>query len=326
MVRLDRPGLPADGVRPGADYRYGEVTPWEGAIVSRIRLAVIAVVLTLAACSAGGAAPAGTSAVSSSTGAGRDGAVGVVPRRDHVVVVVMENHSYSDVIGRASAPYINGLAAQGVSFSHASGVAHPSEPNYLALFSGSPQGVTDDSCPHTFSAASLGAELIAAGDTFVGYSESMPSDGYTGCTSGNYARKHNPWVNFPTVGASANLGFDRFPTNYAMLPTVSFVVPNLCNDMHDCPAATGDTWLHNHIDTYVQWAKTHNSILVLTWDEDDSGHNNNIPTVVVGAGVKTGTVAEHINHYSVLRTLEDMYHLPYAGNSASAAPITDIWR
>ncbi len=60
--------------------------------------------------------------------------------------------------------------------------------------------------------------------------------------------------------------------------------------------------------------------------KDDSGHNNNIPTVIVGAGVKTGTFTEHINHYSVLRTLEDMYHLPYAGNSASAAPITDIWQ
>ncbi len=168
----------------------------------------------------------------------------------------MENHSYSDIIGRASAPYINGLAAQGASFSHSSGVAHPSEPNYLALFSGSPQGVTDDSCPHTFSAASLGEELITAGDTFAGYSESMPSNGYTGCTSDDYARKHNPWVNFPKAGASANLGFSRFPTNYSTLPTVSFVVPNLCNDMHDCPAATGDTWLHNNIDTYMQWAKT----------------------------------------------------------------------
>ncbi|CAO5251014.1 Phosphatidylinositol-3-phosphatase [Frankia sp. AgKG'84/4] len=257
---------------------------------------------------------------------GTGNAAGGVPARDHVVVVVMENHSYSQIIGSSSAPYLNSLAGQGASFNHSSGVTHPSEPNYLALFSGSTQGITDDSCPHTFSTANLGQELIGAARTFTGYSESMPSDGYTGCTSGNYARKHNPWVNFSNVPSADNLRFSRFPTNYATLPTVSFVVPNQCNDMHNCSIATGDTWLKNNIDAYAQWAKTHNSILVLTFDEDDSGHSNNIPTIIVGSGVKTGTFTETINHYNVLRTIEDMYALPYAGNSATATPITDIWQ
>jgi hypothetical protein len=249
-----------------------------------------------------------------------------VPLRDHVVVVVMENHARSQIIGSSSAPYINSIASQGANFSQSFGVTHPSQPNYLALFSGSTQGTTSDSCPHTFSTANLGQELVAAGRTFTGYSESMPSDGYTGCTSGTYARKHNPWVNFTNVSASANLRFSRFPTNFTTLPSVSFVVPNLCDDMHDCSISTGDTWLKNNIDPYAQWAKTHNSVLVLTFDEDDSSHTNNIPTVIVGAGVKTGTFTETINHYNVLRTLEDMYGLPYAGNSATAAPIIDIWQ
>jgi phosphatidylinositol-3-phosphatase len=248
-----------------------------------------------------------------------------VPRPDHVVVVVMENHSNTDVIGNSAAPYINQLAATGANFSQSYAITHPSQPNYLALFSGSQQAVTDNSCPHSFSAANLGSELIANNLSFNGYSESMPYDGYTGCTSGTYARKHSPWVNFTNIPASSNLTLDAFPTDYSQLPTVSFVTPNLDNDMHDGTVAQGDTWLKTHFDSYVQWAKTHNSLLVLTFDEDDNSAGNRIPTIFVGASVTPGTYSEHIDHYDVLRTLEDAYDLPYAGASASATPITDIW-
>jgi phospholipase C len=249
-----------------------------------------------------------------------------VPRPDHVVVVVMENHSYNEIIGSSSAPYINSLANGGAKFSQSFAVTHPSEPNYLALFSGSTQGLTDDSCPHTYSTGNLGQQLIAAGDTFVGYSESMPSDGYTDCTSGRYARKHNPWVNFTNVPASSNLRFSRFPTNYTTLPTVSFVVPNLCNDKHDSSISTGDTWLKNNIDAYAQWAKTHNSLLIITFDEDDSSQSNQIPTLFYGQHVKVGSYSEHITHYNVLRTVEDAYTLPCVANSCTATPITDTWQ
>jgi hypothetical protein len=252
-------------------------------------------------------------------------AAGGVPRPDHIVVVVMENHSNTEVIGSSSAPYINSLAATGANFSQSYAITHPSEPNYLALFSGSTQGVTDDSCPHTFSGANLGSELIANGLTFAGYSESMPYDGYTGCSSGSYARKHNPWVNFTNVPASANLTMDAFPSDYSQLPTVSVVVPNQDNDMHDGTVAQGDSWLQQHLDGYVQWAKTHNSLMVLTFDEDDNSAGNRIPTVFVGASVTPGLYSETIDHYDVLRTLEDAYELPYAGASASATPISDVW-
>jgi phosphatidylinositol-3-phosphatase len=250
-----------------------------------------------------------------------------VPQPDHVVVVIMENHSYNEIIGGSSAPYIKSLSQSGANFTQSFAVTHPSEPNYLALFSGSTQGLTDDSCPHTYSGANLGQELIAAGRTFVGYSESMPSDGYTGCTKGRYARKHNPWVNFTNVPASSNLVFENhWPTDYGTLPSVSFVVPNLCDDMHDCSISTGDTWVNNHLDGYVQWAKTHNSLLVLTFDEDDSSQSNQIPTVFVGQHVRASNFSEHIDHYTVLRTLEDAFGLPYAGESANATPITDVWQ
>ncbi|MBO0871737.1 MAG: acid phosphatase, partial [Micromonosporaceae bacterium] len=107
-----------------------------------------------------------------------------LPRPDHVVILIDENHSYNQINGRATAPYLNSLGNTGAKFTMSFGMAHPSEPNYLALFSGSTQGLSDDSCPHTYSGANLGSELIAAGLSFTGYSETMPSDGYTGCTSG----------------------------------------------------------------------------------------------------------------------------------------------
>ena len=255
-------------------------------------------------------------------------AAGGVPRYDHVVVVMEENHSYDEIIGSSSAPYINNtLAAGGALFTQSFAIEHPSEPNYLDLFSGSNQGVTDDSCPHTFSTANEGAQLIAAGDTFAGYSEGLPSAGSTVCTSGAYARKHVPWVNFSNVPAADNLPFTSFPSsaNYASLPTVSWVIPNLNDDMHDGTIAQGDTWLHTNLDAYAQWAKTHNSLLIVTWDEDDSSMSNQIPTVFYGANVKQGSYSETINHYNVLRTIEDMYGLPYAGAAASATPITDVF-
>lgn len=294
--------------------------------------------LTCAAAAA--AAVAGCSGGSRQTGAGQRlgksvkpaAAAGVtaatiaaLPRPAHVVVVIEENKSYSQVIGSSSAPYINGLAGRGALFTNSAAVAHPSEPNYLALFSGSTQGITDDSCPHSFTVANLGSEAIAAHLTFAGYSESMPSTGYTGCTSGEYARKHNPWSDFSNVPTADNLTFASFPTDYTKLPAISFVVPNLLDDMHDGTIAQGDTWLSKNLNGYAQWASSNNSLLVLTWDENDGSTGNQIATVIAGAGVKPGKYPESITHYSVLRTIEDMYGLPHAGASTTAAPITDIF-
>jgi len=250
-----------------------------------------------------------------------------IPRFDHVVVVVMENHSYADIIGNTSdAPWINALATYGAKFSSSFAIEHPSEPNYLDLFSGSNQGVTDDSCPHTFSnVANLGRQLIDAGFTFVGYSEDLPAAKPKTCTSGNYARKHNPWVNFNDVPAASNQSFAAFPSDFSYLPTVSFVVPNLCNDMHNCSIATGDAWLQAYIDPYAQWARTHNSLLVLTWDEDDYSQSNQIPTLFAGTLVIPGDYAEMIDHYTVLATLEAIYGLPPIAGAATRTAIADVW-
>ncbi|WP_245180963.1 alkaline phosphatase family protein [Streptomyces montanisoli] len=251
-----------------------------------------------------------------------------VPTPDHVVVVVMENHADGQIIGSSSAPYINSLKSGGAYLSSSYAVTHPSQPNYFALFSGSTQGITDDSCysPGFTSAANLGSELAAAGQSFASYNESLPSQGSTVCSSGEYARKHNPWFGFTNVPTSTAHTFKQFPTDYTRLPKVSFVIPNLCDDMHDCSVSKGDTWLKDNLGPYAAWARTHNSLLVLTFDEDDSHSGNRIPTLFYGQPVTVGSSSStRYTHYSVLRTLEDMYGTGHAGRSADAADITGIW-
>jgi acid phosphatase len=247
-----------------------------------------------------------------------------VPSFDHIVLVMFENKSVSQ-INSSSAPYFTSLAAQGAKFSQSYGITHPSQPNYLALFSGSTQGVTNDDCPKTFGADNLGAQLLAAGHTFRGYSEAMPSTGYTGCVSGTYQRKHNSWVDFTNVPSARNLPLTSFPTDYSTLSGVSFVTPDMCNDMHDCSVGTGDTWLRSHLDSYAQWAKTHNSLLIVTFDEDNFLSLNHIYTAFVGAHVTPGTYSEQINHYTVLRTIEAAHGLPGINNAATVNPILDVW-
>ena len=253
-----------------------------------------------------------------------------LPRPDHVVVVMEENHAYSEIIGATDAPYFNALAQQGASFTNAHAITHPSEPNYLALFSGSTQGLTSDACPMSYSGANLASELLAAKYSFGGYAEDLPSVGFTGCFAPDivkplYAPKHNPRVSFTNVPASVNMPWASFPTDYSSLPTISFVIPNQQNDMHSGSIAQADSWLKSSLDSYVQWAKTHNSLLIVTWDEDDGSTVNQIPTIFVGPMVKSGQYSESINHYTVLRTLEDLYGLPYAGESTKGAAISDVW-
>ena len=251
--------------------------------------------------------------------------LGITPP-DHIVIVMEENHSFSNIIGSSQAPFINSLAQQGALFTQSFAIEHPSEPNYLDLFSGTNQGVTDDSCPHTFSVENLATELKAANLTFTGFSENLPSAGSTVCTSGTYARKHAPWVNFTNIPTTSNLPFSSFPTDFTTLPTISMVIPNLNDDMHDGTIAQGDTWLQQHMGAYIQFAQTHNSLLIVTWDEDDNSSSNQIPTIFVGQMVKQGQFSETINHFSVLRTLEDLYGLTHVGGAANATPISDVWQ
>jgi acid phosphatase len=254
------------------------------------------------------------------------GASPLAVRPAHVVVVVFENKAYRQVVGLSQAPWLNGLVDSSAVFTDSRAITHPSQPNYLALFSGSTQAVTDDHCPVDLaSVPNLAQQLIAAGHTFVGYSEDLPKPGFLGCTYQGYAAKHNPWVDFSNVPDSANQPFTAFPTDYSTLPTVSFVIPNLCHDMHDCSIATGDTWARTHLDGYLRWARQHDSVLIVTFDEDDNSPVNHILTLFAGGGIKAGKYSQTINHYNVLRTLESWYGLAPLQRAAEAAPITGIW-
>jgi acid phosphatase len=294
-----------------------------------------------------------------------------LPVYDHVVIVVEENKDYEQIIDNANAPYINlTLRKEGATLTRMFGEEHNSQGNYFWLFSGSNQNVgfkdeipTKDNNPnYPFTGPNLGAALITKGLSFKGHSEDLPAVGNKDEFGPNadgeksYARKHNPWVSFQNVpnddpATSSNLRFVDFPSDPAKfdsLPRVAFVIPGLKHDMHDdepeVSIPRGDAWLKKNLDAYYQWAKTHNSLLIVTWDENDdkkqdptTGVNvkyqgltnpfveptnqrnrniqNRIATFIAGARVKHGDFAEGkgVTHVNILRTLEAMYGLSRAG-------------
>ncbi|HEU5399165.1 MAG TPA: alkaline phosphatase family protein [Gammaproteobacteria bacterium] len=249
------------------------------------------------------------------------------PRATHVVVVIEENRSFQTIIGSKDAPYINALAGEGALFTRSFAVTHPSEPNYLALFAGDTEGLTDDSCPHSYTGANLADELTAKGLGFTLYAESLPQEGFADCGTLDklYRRKHNPVPNFTSVPTEADQPFSAFPADYSKLPTVAYVIPNMMDDMHDGTVPQADAWLKQNLDGYAQWALKNHGLLIVTWDEDDGTQNNQIPTLVVGQDVKPGRYDQKIDHYSLLRTLTDMYRLKPIGHAKQAKPIKGIW-
>jgi len=272
-----------------------------------------------------------------------------IPQYAHVIVVIEENHAYNELIGSANAEYINKLAKEGVLFTNSHGIGHPSQPNYLVLFSGSTQGVKDDNCLQgqtPFKTPNLGASLVDKGFTFKGYAMTMPSVGYLGCTyqyhaktlGALYARKHTPWANWLGTGpnsipSTSSVPMTEFPKDFDKLPTVSFVIPDMDYDMHNigmpgdaAAIRRGDIWLKEHIAEYAEWAKKHNSLLIVTFDEDDydSKNGNKIPTIFYGAKLIHGEYSASINHYNVLHTLQSMYGLSFTDN-VFAPPIAGIW-
>lgn len=268
-----------------------------------------------------------------------------IPKFDHVVIVMEENYAYSQIIGSSYAPTFTALSKTSytANFTQAYANGHPSEPNYIELFSGSNQGVTSDltgPAPKApFNDCNMGSSLIAAGYTFIGYAESQPAAGWTSSNSGNYATKHCPWINWmvgatsDSIPVNSDLPYTSFPDSlhYSNLPTVSWVIPNLVDDMHNPSTAStaisnGDTWFKKNMMPLVRWAVNHNTLVIVSWDEDDGLHNNNIAVLFSGANIKGGSYSTpKFSHYGVLRTIEDMYSLPYCDSSAYVSDITGVW-
>jgi phosphatidylinositol-3-phosphatase len=283
-----------------------------------------------------------------------------LPTYDHIVIIFEENKNYEQIMGNVAAAYINSvLLPNAAVFTKMYGEEHFSEGNYFWLLSGSNHGIGfRDGIPsakntrqYPIVAPNLAEQLIGKGRSFKGYSENLPAVGsdvdfFPLKGAPLYARKHVPWVSFGNIPPTSNVPFTDFPTDptkFTDLPTVSIVIPNLEHDMHNGrpvqSVPVGDQWIKENLDAYYQWAKMNNSLLIVTFDENDDkegyqgltnpGVNpkegpeqefrrdlqNRIPTIFAGAHIKAGEYPEGagITHVNILRTLETMYGLKHCG-------------
>jgi hypothetical protein len=259
-----------------------------------------------------------------------------VPHFKHVIVVVFENKERGAIAGNPAAPTFTALGRRYATLAGYTGVAHPSLPNYLALVSGSTQGITDDCTDCVVDGPSLADTLAAAHRTWKTYAEGLPSAGSTVASAGRYAKKHDPFVYFRSVLDTPSwldgvVPFGRLAADVRArsLPDYSLVVPDLCNDMHDCSVATGDHWLATKIVPLLSSPALAGSVVFVVFDEGTSskGGGGSIAAFAAGPAVRSGaTFTPAVNHYSLLRTVEQAWGLPLLGQSAQARPITGIWR
>jgi phosphatidylinositol-3-phosphatase len=299
-------------------------------------LLLITVVLALSG-SSGIAEPVGAGA-STDHSAGAGPISNRIPQIRRFLLIVFENKSYEQVIGQRSAPEFNALARRYALLTRFYAVAHPSLPNYLALVSGSTQGVTENCTDCTFSSRNLADTIEASRRTWKTYAEGLPAPGFTGAKSGAYAKKHNPFLYFEDVLSSpTRLGrvvpLDDFHGDLARgaLPNFSLVIPDLCSDMHDCSVAHGDAWLGTFLKPLLARNRLAGTVVFVLFDEgshdDTAGGGGRVPALVLGPLVRKGARnGTSLSHYSVLRTIEDAWHLPRLGASSTARPVTGIWR
>lgn len=253
----------------------------------------------------------------------------------HVFIVVEENHNYSEVIGNASMPYFNGLANQYGLATNYHADAHPSIPNYFMLTTGQTLTLIDALTPELFPVSDDNAvrELLAAGKTWKSYAEDLPSVGYTGGDSGKYAVHHNPLAYMTDVQNNSTqaqnlVPFTQFSADLsaANLPDYSFIVPNLCNDAHDCSLATADTWLKTNIDPLIQSAAFQkDGLLIVVFDEaqdtDFTGGGGQVAAVLVSPLSKRGYKSNaSYQHESVLRLMLEGLGVTKLPGQAAGAP------
>jgi phosphatidylinositol-3-phosphatase len=252
------------------------------------------------------------------------------PTASHVVTIVMENKEEADIIGRPGSSYVTGLARRYGLATRSYAITHPSLPNYLALTSGSTHGITSDCTGCHVHGRDLVDQLDAARLSWRAYLEDMPAPCYRGVGAGRYAKKHNPFIYYEDVaGRPARcrqiVPFSRLAGDIRRhrLPTYAFIAPNLCDDTHDCGVAAGDRFLARAVPPLLGALGPH-GFLVLTWDEGstDAGccgraHGGHIATVVAGPDVRRGArMAAPLDHYGVLRTVEDALGLAHLGAAA----------
>ncbi|HZT92335.1 MAG TPA: alkaline phosphatase family protein [Gaiellaceae bacterium] len=239
-----------------------------------------------------------------------------VPRLAHVVVVVFENHERDAILGAPDAPTFTRLARAYADVTRYDAVAHPSLPNYLALVSGSTHGITSDCTACSVRGPSIGTLLSRAHAAWGAYAEGYPS-------SPRFAKKHVPFLYF--AGGAAHVHpLTAFRTSRP--PAFALVVPDLCDDMHDCSVATGDRWLAGFVPPLLRLPRT---AVFVVFDEgsSDAGGGGRVAAIVAGTAVRRHVVdPQPANHYVLLRTIEDAFGLAHLGASAGVRPLEGIWR
>jgi hypothetical protein len=265
-------------------------------------------------------------------------------RFGHVFIVVEENANYSNVIANPALPYLNSLANQYGLATNYFANAHPSSPNYFELTAGqtlAPLSLTDLVTPHNFpvDANNVVRELLAAGKTWKSYAEDLPSVGYVGGDTGRYAVRHNPLAYFTDVQNDTKQAQNLVPftqlaadLNTPNLPSYSFIVPNLCNDAHDCSLSFADAWLKANIDPLIHSPQFQvDGLLIIVFDEADTlditSGGGHITAVIVSPLAKRNykSIAFY-QHQSVLRlTLEGLGVTKLPADAAAAPPMWEFF-
>lgn len=260
------------------------------------------------------------------------------PAFSHVVLVVEENHNYSEVVGSASMPYLNSLISQGGLATQYFADGHPSMPNYLMLTTGQMESF-DDNFSGTIDDDNVVRELVKAGKTWKAYAQSIPSSGYLGGDSGNYVRRHNPFIFLKDVNQNpaqaANIvPFTQFATDLTAgaLPQYAFVAPDVMNDAHNGTLAQADSWLQTNIAPLLTNSAFQSSgLLVIIFDESENSDLENggghVAAVLVGSQVKKGFQSQTLyQHQSILRLiLESSGVNTFPGLSAIAPDMTEFF-
>ena len=258
------------------------------------------------------------------------------PAAKHVILIVLENQEATAVLRSVHNGIFPALEDRYAVLTAYRAVAHPSLPNYLALLSGSTQGMSRNCLDCVFTAPSLADTLAAAGLTWKEYVEDLPPR--AGDIDKMSIKVRIPFLFFRSVISSPAAIANIEPLirldddiRHGTLPAFSIVVPNLCHAMHDCGILAGDAWLTQFIRPLLNSPAIHDSIIYITFDEatrkDKQGGGGHVATLVLGPLVRRDAEsAAPLNHYSLLRAIEDNLNLPYLGQSASAIPITGIWQ
>jgi hypothetical protein len=246
--------------------------------------------------------------------------------------MMMENEENTSILGNPAAPYANALIRRYGLATQSFAVTHPSLPNYLAMTSGSTQGVTSDCTECQVNARNIVDQLEAAHISWKAYMEDQPTPCFKGSEAGGYAKKHNPFIYYDDIASSARrchkiVGFEALAADLrsGSLPTYAWISPNLCDDGHDCGVSGGDKFLARAVPALLRELGPH-GFLVLTWDEGATNdgccggvaQGGHIATIVAGPDVRRGArESEPIDHYGVLGTIEEALGLPLLAGAAA---------